>query len=372
MTVPLMDPRTQYLGLVPELTATIGSIVESGRFILGPEVSAFEQQAAGYLGARHAIGVANGTDALVLALRAMGIGAGDEVICPAYTFYATGESVAAAGATPVFADVDERTFTLDPDSVRARISGRTKAIMPVHLFGQPADMDAINAIASEHGLRVIEDSAQGWGCSYHGRRAGALGDAATFSFFPTKNLPCFGDGGLVATDSDEIADKVRMLRFHGSRDKKVFEYVGCNSRLDEIQAAVLRCLARHVDEWNDRRARVAAWYAEDGLAELVTVPHVAEGRTHIYHLYVVRSEHRDAILASCQERGIGAAVYYGTASHLQPAFAHLGGAPGDLPVTEALGSDGLALPMFPTMTREQVGQVIEAVRAAVPVSAAAG
>ncbi|MBC7643814.1 MAG: DegT/DnrJ/EryC1/StrS family aminotransferase, partial [Thermoleophilia bacterium] len=338
----------------------------SGTFILGPNVKAFEAEAAEYLGVKHAIGVGNGTDALVIGLRALGIGQGDEVICPAYTFYATGESIAAVNATPVFADVDERTFNLDIDSVRQRISGRTKAIMVVHLFGQPADLNELRALADEHGLALIEDSAQGWGAHYQGKKIGSFGDFATFSFFPTKNLPCFGDGGLVTTNSDETAALVRKLRFHGSVDKKTFELVGFNSRLDEIQAAILRRLVKEVDGWNDHRTQVAAWYEEAGLGELVTLPHVGDDRSHIYHLYMVRTTNRDAIVAACKEREVACAVYYDVASHLQPVFAHLGAAPGDLPVTEAMGREGLALPMFATMTREQVVEVVEAVRAGVP------
>jgi dTDP-4-amino-4,6-dideoxygalactose transaminase len=284
---------------------------------------------------------------------------------------ATGEAVAVIGATPVFADIDAQTYTIDPESIRERITGRTKAIMPVHLFGQCADMDAIKAIAEEHNLVVIEDSAQAWGSSYNGKKAGSLGDAATFSFFPTKNLPCFGDGGLVATNNDDVADTVRKLRFHGSRDKKVFELVGYNSRLDEIQAAVLRRLLKEVDGWNAHRAQVAAWYEEEGLGELVTLPHVADGRNHIYHLYMARSEHRAKIADACAAADVASAVYYDPASHLQPAFQHLGGAKGDLPVTDALSADGLALPMYATMTREAVQEVVAAVRAGVPVGASA-
>lgn len=372
MNVPLMNPRAQYVGLEGELTSLMSGIVDTGTFILGPNVASFEAAAAEYLGVKHAIGVGNGTDALVIGLRALGIGAGDEVICPAYTFYATGESIAAVGATPVFADIDPETMTMDPESVRERITGKTKAIMPVHLFGQPADMDALQAIATEHSLFVIEDSAQAWGAEYYGRKAGSMGDLGTFSFFPTKNLPCFGDGGLVTTNSDDVAALVRKLRFHGSKDKKVFEYVGYNSRLDELQAAILLRLMKEVDAWNAHRREVACWYEDAGLGELVTPPHVAEGRSHIYHLYMVRSEHRDAIHKACADAGVSSAVYYQPASHLQPVFAHLGGAPGDLPVTEAVSADGLALPMFATMTREQVDAVVAAVRAGVPAGVAAG
>lgn len=370
MAIPIMDPRAQYESLIDEVTARISTVVDSGQFILGPNVKAFEAEAAEYLGTNHAIGVANGTDALVLALRALGIGAGDEVIAPAYTFYATNEAIAAVGATPVFAEVDEQTMTIDPEHARTLVTGATKAIMPVHLFGQCADMDAINALARERDLYVIEDAAQAWGATYKGARAGSLGDIATFSFFPTKNLPCFGDGGLVATKHEAVAEKVRMLRFHGSKDKVKFEYVGCNSRLDELQATILRLFMQHVDGWNEARAAVAASYERARLGELVTTPHVSDGRSHIYHVYMVRSAHRDAIAAACKAQRIGCNVYYNPPSHLQPVFGSLGSSPGDLPISEALGNEGLALPMFPTMTEAQVNEVVACVRAAVPVGAA--
>jgi dTDP-4-amino-4,6-dideoxygalactose transaminase len=361
-----MDPHAQYASLTGDIERAVGEVIGSGRFILGPNVSAFETEAAAALGTKHSVGVANGTDALVLALRALEIGAGDEVICPAYTFYATAEAIGAVGATPVFADIDDETYCLDLDSVRERITGRTKAIMPVHLFGHVADMDAINALAKERGLAVIEDSAQAWGATYKGRRAGSMGDAATFSFFPTKNLPCFGDGGLVATGRDDLHDMVRQLRFHGSKDKVTFTHIGYNSRLDEIQAAILRILMQHVDSWNAHRRQVAAWYAEAGLGEFVGLPAVADGCEHIYHLYMARSTERDAIAESLKAAGVGAAVYYATPLHLQPVFQHLGYGKGDLPVTEAMSNEGLALPMFATMSEAHVATVVDAVRAAVP------
>ena len=370
MSVPLMNPRAQYDHLTDEINRRIAEVVESGKFILGPNVAAFEKEAAEYLGVRHAIGVANGTDALVLSLRALDIGRGDEVICPAYTFYATAEAIAAVGATPIFAEIDDQTYTLDVEDVQRKVSGRTKAIMPVHLFGQAADMDVLNELARERGLAVIEDSAQAWGANYKGRKIGALGDAATFSFFPTKNLPCFGDGGLVTTNRDDVAEMVRKLRFHGSKDKVVFEHVGYNSRLDEIQAVILRLFLGEIDGWNANRQRVAAAYASAGLGDLVGLPHVADDRDHIYHLFMVRSEHRDAIAASCKAAGVANGVYYAKPAHVQPVFEALGGSLGDLPVSEAMGAEGLALPMFPTMTDEQVREVVDAVRAGVPAGVA--
>lgn len=366
MAVPLMNPSAQWEPYLGELEQIASDVIRSGQFILGPHVKAFEAEAASYLGVKHAIGVANGTDALTITLRALGIGAGDEVICPAYTFFATPETISSVGATPVFADVDPATNCIDVDDVRARITGRTKAIMPVHLFGQVADMAGLRELADERGLAIIEDAAQAWGAEQGGTRAGAFGDAATFSFFPTKNLPCFGDGGLVVTDRDDVAELARMLRFHGSTDKVTFEHVGYNSRLDDLQAAFLRRHLVEVDAWNAHRRTVAGWYEEAGLGELVELPPVADGNVPIWHLYVVRTEHRDDLIAACKAAGVAAAVYYGNPHHLQPVYASLGGQPGDLPVTERLSETAVALPMFATMTRDQVDAVVAAVRAGVP------
>ncbi|MCW2973857.1 MAG: Glutamine--scyllo-inositol transaminase [Thermoleophilia bacterium] len=366
MAVPLMDPGAQWAAYADELDQIAIDVIRSGRFILGPQVAEFEREAAAYLGVKHAIGVANGTDALTISLRALGIGPGDEVICPAYTFFATPETISSVGATPVFADVDPATACLDVDDVRARITGRTKAIMPVHLFGQVADMAALRTLASERGLALVEDSAQAWGAEQGGVKAGAFGDAATFSFFPTKNLPAFGDGGLVVTNRDDVAELVRKLRFHGSTDKVTFEHVGFNSRLDELQAAIIRRHLPEVDAWNAHRRTVAGWYEAAGLGEFVELPTVPDGNSMIYHLYVVRTDQRDELIAGLKQLGVAAAVYYGIPHHLQPVYAGLGGAPGDLPVTEQLAATGVAMPMFATMTRDQVEEVVAAVRASVP------
>jgi dTDP-4-amino-4,6-dideoxygalactose transaminase len=308
----------------------------------------------------------NGTITMEVACKALGIGWGDEVIIPALTFAATAYAPMAAGALPVIVDVGERTWTIDPDLVEAAITGRTRAIIPVHLFGQVADMTALNELASERGLAVLEDAAQAWGAEQSGTKAGAFGDAATFSFFPTKNLPCFGDGGLIATNRDDVAELARMLRFHGSKDKQTFTHIGYNSRLDALQAAFLRRNLQEVDAWNAHRRQVAEWYADAGLGELVELPTVADGNSMIWHLYVVRNEHREQLLAACKQAGVGATVYYGEPHHLQPVYADLGYGAGDLPVTERLCATGVALPMFATMTREQVEEVVEAVRAGVP------
>lgn len=364
MPVPLMDTVSQYSAYADELKAAAARIIDSGKFVLGENVAAFEREAAEHIGVKHAIGVGNGTDALTIAMRALGVGAGDEVICPSYTFYATAETIAELGAVPVFADVEPRTATLDVSDVRARITPRTKAIIPVHLFGQCADMGALRAICTEHDLALLEDAAQAWGARQHGVMAGALGDAATFSFYPTKNLPAFGDGGLITTNDDAVAETARLLRFHGSKDKRTFEMVGYNSRLDELQAAFLRQHLTHIAEWNAHRRTVAGWYEELGLGELVELPAVGDGNEPIWHLYVVRSEHREALIAGLHERGIGAMVYYANSLHQQPVFADT--PQPTLPVTEQLATTGVAIPMFPTMTREQAEEVVTAVAASVP------
>jgi dTDP-4-amino-4,6-dideoxygalactose transaminase len=359
-----MDLSGQWAPLRERVAAAVDEVIASGAFILGPNVRAFEAEAAADLGAAHAVGVANGTDALVLALRAHGIGPGDEVVCPAYTFFATPESIAAVGATPVFADIEPTTFQLDPDDVAARVTERTRAIMAVHLFGHPAPMAALRAIADRHGLVLIEDAAQAYGARLDGRPCGSLGDIATFSFFPTKNLGGFGDGGLVTTDDEEIAERIRELRFHGSKDKRTFTRIGMNSRLDELQAAILRVLRPELPAWNAARRAVAERYLELGLDRFAELPAVAEGAEPIYHLYVVRTAERDALQAALRAADIGAVVYYDTPHHLQPVFAELGHAPGSLPETERAARECIALPMYPTLAPEQQAEVVGALEAA--------
>ncbi|MGI9116040.1 MAG: DegT/DnrJ/EryC1/StrS family aminotransferase [Gaiellales bacterium] len=364
MGVPLMDLRGQWEPLHERILEAVGEVVRSGVFILGPNVKALEAETAADLGVAHAVGVANGTDALILALRAYGIGAGDEVVCPAYTFYATPESIAAVGATPVFADIDPGTYQLDPASVEAAITPRTRAIMAVHLFGHPAPMRELRAIADAHGLVLIEDAAQAYGASLDGVRCGAIGDVATFSFFPTKNLGGFGDGGLVATDDAEIAERVRELRFHGSKDKRTFTQVGMNSRLDELQAAILRVLLPELAGWNASRRTVADRYAELGLGRFVELPATAAGAEPIYHLYVVRCGDRDAVQAALKDADVGSVVYYDTPHHLQPVFAELGYAEGSLPETERAARECLALPMYPTLPAADQATLVGALEAA--------
>lgn len=360
MAVPLMDIRAQYGPLRAEVDAAIADVLDSGRFILGPNVRALEEAVSERLGGRPCVGVANGTDALVIALHALGIGPGDEVITSPYTFYATAEAIARVGATPVFCDIDPVSQCLDPAAAAERIGPATRAILPVHIFGHPADMRALTALAREHGLAVVEDAAQAFGARSPDGEVGTFGDAATFSFFPTKNFPGMGDGGMVVCRDEELADRVRRLRFHGSRDKVVFEEVGYNSRLDDLQAAIIRVFFPHLDDWNARRARAAGWYAEEGLGEAMELPAAAPGATHIYHLYMARHPRRDDLQRALGEAGIGCAVYYGIPLHLQPVFAHLGYAEGSLPVAEEYARTALALPMHPNLAREDVAEVVAA------------
>ncbi|MGH3043009.1 MAG: DegT/DnrJ/EryC1/StrS family aminotransferase [Gaiellaceae bacterium] len=363
MSIPHVDVKAQYAPLLDELKDRLARVLDSGRFILGPEVRAFEQEAASFLGAREAVGVANGTDALVLVLEALGIGPGDEVLCPAFTFYATAEAISRVGATPVFCDIDPASLTADPADVAERVTPRTRAILAVHLFGRPASLEP------PAGVPVVEDAAQAFGARLGDRRVGTLGAAGTFSFFPTKNLFGLGDGGLVVTNDDRLAERVRLLRFHGSSDKETFEAVGYNSRLDELQAAALRLFLEHVEEWNRSRREAAERYADLGLGELVELPEDDPG--HVHHMYVVRSPERDRIAEELRARDIGCATYYTTPLHLQPVYAGLGYEPGSLPETERASRETIALPLWPAIRVEQQEQVVAAVRAALAVGASA-
>ena len=363
MAVPLIDVKAQYAPLLEEVRQRLDDVLERGQFILGPNVRAFEEEAAAYLGAREAVGVANGTDALVLVLDALGVGAGDEVVCPAFTFYATAEAIARRGATPVFADIDAATLNLDPADVARRITARTKAILAVHLFGRPAPLADLPG-----DVPVVEDAAQAFGAAIGGRRVGSLGVAATFSFYPTKNLFGLGDGGLVVTADGELAERVRMLRFHGSRDKERFELVGYNSRLDELQAAVLRVFLPHVDEWNAARREAALRYAELGLGEICELPSDEPG--HVYHVYCVRTHRRDDFVAALRSRQIGCAAYYAQPLHLQPAFSALGYEEGSLPETERAARETIALPLWPGIAAAEQQTVVECARSAIALRAA--
>ena len=359
--IPLIDVKAQYAPLLPRLREAIDAVIESGSFILGPNVAAFEEEAAAYLGVSQTIGVANGTDAIVLALDAMGVGAGDEVICPAFTFYATAESIARRGATPVFAEIDPATLNVDPEDVAARITERTRAIVPVHLFGRPAPLAELAAL----GVPILEDAAQAFGSPDIAR----TGIASTFSFYPTKNLFAFGDGGLIAVTDDELGERIRLLRFHGSKAKKTFEHVGYNSRLDEIHAAVLRIFLESLDEWTRLRREAASRYAELGLGELVQIPEDEPG--HVYHLFVCRSPERDRIRAALSEAAIGNAQYYLPPLHLQPALGYLGYRTGDLPETERAADENFSIPLWAGISPDIQERVVDTVRVALGVPASA-
>jgi dTDP-4-amino-4,6-dideoxygalactose transaminase len=357
--IPLVDVKAQYERLIPEISERVRQVLDSGTFILGPNLKAFEAEAAAYLGVPRSIGVANGTDALVLALDALDIGPGDEVICPSFTFYATAESIARRGATPVFADIDPATLNLDPEDVGARVTDRTRALMPVHLFGRVMPLEGL----AELGIPIVEDAAQAFGAE----GVAKVGALSTFSFFPTKNLFALGDGGLVAATDEELADRVMLLRFHGSRDKKDFEAVGYNSRLDEVQAAVLRLFLGELDGWNRSRREAAARYEELGLGELCELPVDEAG--HVYHMYVVRTPDRDRFHVALAAAGIGHASYYVTPLHLQPALRYLGWQEGSLPETEKAAAENLALPMWAGIPAETQERVVSVIREAAAVRA---
>ncbi len=357
--IPLVDVKAQYERLIPQIQERITGVLESGTFILGPNVKAFEQEAADYLGVPRSVGVANGTDALVLALDAMEIGPGDEVICPSFTFYATAESIARRGATPVFADVDPVTLNLEPEDVAARVTDRTRALMPVHLFGRVMPLERLR----ELGIPIVEDAAQAFGAEGVAR----VGALSTFSFFPTKNLFALGDGGLVAATDEELADRVQLLRFHGSKEKKNFEAVGYNSRLDELQAAVLRIFLGEISGWNQARRAAAARYEELGLGELCELPQDESG--HVYHMYVVRTPERDRFHEALTAAGIGNASYYVVPLHLQPALRYLGWKEGSLPETEKAAAENLALPMWAGIPAETQERVVSVIREAAAVRA---
>src|SRR3954471_937552 len=355
MAVSLFDTKTPLAPLREDLDAGVLAVMDDGRFILGPEVGAFESEFAAYLGVAHAIGVANGTDALTLALRALDVGPGDEVVVPSFTFYASAEAIPPTGATPVFCDVDPETLCVTAETVRAALTPRTKAVVAVHLFGNVAPVAEIEAL----GVPVLEDAAQAAGSRTGAGRPGALGSAATFSFFPSKNLGAFGDGGAITTNDAELAERVRMLRFHGSRDKTTFELIGHNSRLDELQAAVPRVQLPHLESWADGRRRAAAHYEAAGLGELVGLPR-ALGEP-AWHLYVVRHERADELAAALKAAGIGQKAYYRVPTHEQPAMREF--APDrELPGTAEAARTHIAIPMSPVLSREQADEVAAAVR----------
>lgn len=365
MNVKLLDLQAQYIPLRAEIRRAIDEVCDEQSLILGPHVERFERNLATYCNTRHAVGVSSGTDALLCGLMAMGIQAGDEVICPSFTFFATAGSIARLGAVPVFAEIDPRTFNLDPAKLVEKITPRTKAIMPVHLFGQTADMDAIGAIAREHGLPVIEDAAQAIGAKRHGKPACSMGLAGCLSFYPTKNLGAFGDAGAICTNDDDLAERCRKLRVHGSGHTYYHDMIGGMFRLAAIQAAVLDVKLKHLDAWHAARRRHAAIYDELLAGSKVVTPRIEEGNWSIYNQYVVRVPDRDSVKKKLADKGIGTGIYYPLPLHMQKCFEHLGAGQGALPVTEQACREVLALPVYPELPEEQVRYVAQELRTAV-------
>lgn len=363
MSVPFIDLRGQYLQLKDEIQPALEDIMSRGGFILGQEVSDFESDFAAYSDCSEGVGVASGLDALKIALRALDIGPGDEVITAANTFIATTLAVSSIGATPVLVDIDETSYNLDPEKLEAAITSATKAIIPVHLYGQPAEMDAIGKIAEKHGLRVVEDASQAHGARYHGKRVGSISDIAAFSMYPGKNLGAYGDAGVCTTRDTSLAERMRTLRNYGSDRKYYHDELGENSRLDSIQAAVVGIKLKHLDAWSDRRRAAAAGYTER-LADVgdIVTPKVAANVEHVFHLYVIRTQQRDALMAHLQDRGIGCIIHYPVPIHLQKAYEDMAWKQGQFPLTEACADEILSLPMFPDLSEAQLDEVADGVR----------
>jgi dTDP-4-amino-4,6-dideoxygalactose transaminase len=359
--IPLVDLTAQYHSIKKEIDEAVLSTLESGHFILGPAVTKFEESIAAYLGVDFGIGLASGTDALVLALRAVNIGAGDEVIIPAYTFFATAGAVMSVGAKPVFVDIDPQSYQIDVSKIEEAITSNTKAIIPVHLYGHSVEMNPILEIAREYGLKVIEDNAQGFGAEYLGKKTGSLGDIGCLSFFPTKNLGAFGDAGMVVTNDPALAERMRMLRTHGWKKKYYSEEVGYNSRLDAMQAAILQAKLPHLDSWNEKRREISKRYSEK-LGSSLVVPIEHEWGRHVYHLYIVRSEKRNELQAFLKQKGIASEVYYPLPPHLSVPCRKFGYKEGDFPHAEMASQQTLALPFYPELTLSQQDEVIAAVK----------
>ena len=392
MNIPLIDLRAQYNSISKELDKATIDVLSSAAYIMGKNVTEFEKEFAGYIGTKHAISVGNGTDALVIALKALGIGEGDEVITSTFTYFASAECISAVGATPVFVDVEKDTFNIDPDKIEEKITERTKAIIPVHIFGQSADMDKINIIAKKHNLKVIEDACQAVGAKYKGKMIGTLSDVACFSFFPTKNLSCAGDGGMIVTSDDSIATIATALRTHGSGETgqkaynllnniteevvtsksgddtvynplKYYNYlIGYNSRLDAIQAAILRVKLPYLDKWNSRRKEIAKIYDEELIDSNVITPRVREENDTVYHQYVLQSYNREEVLAKLKEKGIATGVYYPVPLHLQKVYTDLGYKEGDMPVAEYLSHRTFAIPVYPELSEEQIQYIVDSIK----------
>ncbi len=359
-SIPLVDLKAQYSAIQPAVDSAISRVLQNTTFIMGPEVTAFERAFAGYCGVRHCVGVGSGTAALELVLRALDIGPGDEVITVSHTFIATAEAISAVGATPVFVDIDPATYNLNPTALEAAITPHTRAIMPVHLYGQPADMRTIGEIASRHSVPVIEDAAQAHAATWEGKRVGNLAQAACFSFYPGKNLGAYGDAGAVTTDDDTLAERVRLLRNHGRHDKYLHEIKGYGHRIDALQAAILGAKLPYLDGWTAARRRLAARYGELLADTDFVLPHVHPSADPAWHLYVIRTPQRHRLLNVLKAAGVGAGVHYPIPLHLQPAYADLGHSAGDFPVTEAVAESCLSLPLYPELSDAQQDQVVAA------------
>jgi len=363
MRVPLLDLKVQYAVVRDEVRAVIDEVCDSQMFILGPRVERFERQIAEYCGVAHAVGVSSGSDALLVALMAAGVGPGAEVITTPFTFFATAGCIARVGAKPVFVDIEPETFNIDPDRIEPAVTPRTRAIIPVDLFGQLCDMERISGIAQRYGLMLIEDAAQSIGATQHGRKAGQFGGMCCFSFFPSKNLGAFGDAGMIVTDDPALAEACRILRGHGAQPKYYHKVIGGNFRLDALQAAILSVKLKHLDEWSAARRRNAARYDDLLAGSRVVVPKVRDGNVSIYNQYTLRAgDRRDALRDHLQKCGIGCEVYYPVPLHLQECFAYLGGKPGDCPAAEAAAKEVLSIPIYPELTREQQAYVASAIR----------
>lgn len=396
MQVPIIDLKRQYNQIKEEIEQAILEVARSGNYIMGTKITDFEQEIAQYLNVKHAIAVSNGTDALVLALKACNIGTGDEVITTPFTFFATAEAISTTGAKPVFADVEEKTFNIDPDKIETKITSKTKAILPVHIFGQTAEMDSINKLAKQHELHIIEDACQAIGSKYKGKNAGTLGDLACFSFFPTKNLGAFGDAGMITTNDDSLATLCKALREHAGgktgaearaireginqndtnqknetkeeqplyNPYKYYNYlIGHNARMDAMQASILSCKLKYLDEFNSKRAATATYYTEALKDCEIITPYTFENRHHTWHQYVIRTKEKDRLGKYLAENGITTGAFYPVPLHLQKAYDHLGYKTGDLPISEMLSKETLCLPIFPELTDEEKEYVVEKIKA---------
>ena len=359
--VPLIDLKRQYHSIKEEIDSAIQDVLENQSFILGPQVKEFEKLFASYCNTNHAIGVSSGTDALLLALKSLGIGNGDEVITSPFTFFATVGSICNTGATPIFADIDPESYNIRPDLIEKRINKNTKAIIPVHLYGQCADMDPILEIAKKHNIKVIEDAAQSIGAEYKDRKSGSMGDLGCFSFFPSKNLGGFGDGGMVTCNSDELAEKINMLRIHGGKPKNYYSIIGINGRLDTIQASILIKKLRHIDLWNEDRRQKASYYTKQIEGLDLIPPKTINVNKHVFHLYVIRLKERDRLVEHLKASNIGCAVHYPIPQHLQKCLEHLGYKEGDMPEAERAAKEILAIPIFPEITKEEQDYIISTI-----------